>query len=307
MFPALFTFGKKRKEKKKKECTILIRVQTSCPVLASSSTCQYHPWETLLSRLVGSRPAPPPPPPKIRGKRGFISTHAATLFCWEHCISLIMVLSVKWMCRNSWHNIMWQIQFGIDWQCEIHCDRVTASRTVRARRGIICIGERRAFAGSNLLGSSDFGNLIAGTVERGQQWDNWSIKVCEGTHKQQERPSWQTLGHTRKTDWTTRQQHTLQKKKKRVHLLLTSWFFDPLMTCNIHTPSYWMFHYNCRDAAECIMEKHGADYLQNVYHLSCAVGFSVFLLWNVWPSVLLLCIPVRWKIKGNTITLTSCA
>ena len=29
------------------------------------------------------------------------------------------------------------------------------------------------------------------------------------------------------------------------------------------------------------MEKHGADYLQNVYHLSCAVGFSVFLLWNV--------------------------
>lgn len=53
-------------ERKKKECIILIGVQTSCPVLALSSSCQYHLWETLLSRLVGLCPGRPPPPQKKR-------------------------------------------------------------------------------------------------------------------------------------------------------------------------------------------------------------------------------------------------
>lgn len=75
-------------------------------------------------------------------KSGFISTFTAKLFCWELCISLIIVLSVKWMRRNSWHNIMLKIQFHIDWQCEIHQAHVMAFCTIRAYCGVICIGKR---------------------------------------------------------------------------------------------------------------------------------------------------------------------
>ena len=302
MFQALFMFGKKKKN---------ASFSFACRQAAWSWPCQalvsiIH--EKRCRRdLLGSAQATPP---RKRGKRGFISTHTAKLFCWEHCISLIIVLSVKWMRRNSWHNIMWQIQFGIDWQCEIHRDHVPASRTIRAHCGVICIGERRAFAGSNLLGFSDFGNLIAGAVERANNGITEALKSARDSQTAGASLMTNTGTHMQDRQNRTPATHTFKKKKKRkksAHLLLTSWFFDPLMTCNIHTPSYWMFHYNCRDAAECIMKKHGADYLQNVYHLSCAVGFSVFLPWNVWPWMLLLCIPVHWKIKGNTIRLTSCA
>lgn len=40
--------------------------------------------------------------------------------------------------------------------------------------------------------------------------------------------------------------------------LLTSGFFDLLMTCNIHPRSYWMFHYICWDV-ECNTKKRSSN------------------------------------------------
>lgn len=120
----------------RKKSIILIRVQASYLVLALSSTRQYHTGEMLQLRPAGFCSV------RQKEKSGFISTCAAKLFCWEHCISLIIVLSVKWMRRNSWHNIMLQIQFRIDWQCEIHQAHVMTSCTIRAYCCVICIGKR---------------------------------------------------------------------------------------------------------------------------------------------------------------------
>lgn len=86
---------------------------------------------------------------KKKKNGGVILTCTPKLLRGEHCIRLITVLSVKWMHRNSWHNIMLRIQFGIDWQGAIHRAHTMASCSVRAYWGVYLHWKEGAFAGSN--------------------------------------------------------------------------------------------------------------------------------------------------------------
>lgn len=99
----------------------------------------------------------------------------------------------------------------------------------------------------------------------------------------------------------------MQRKKKSTNWLLTSWFLDTLMTCNIYPPSYWMSHCNCTDV-ECIIKTYGTDYLQYVYHLSCAPGLECYSILDCeYRTSFMPSCALGIKAQGITIMLISCA